>query len=425
MATDNYSKYYPKIVYYGGLLYILSLILEGAIRYILYLFGVEYLIYVRDIFIILCILCYMLSTTRDFIIDRFYLIIVIIFIFHSIIALCYVGNISMLLLAWKIYFPLFFGILFGQLFFENLRLTTNCFILLYILAILGVFVNYFIMFPWEGLEYSLFGFDIEAVRFWTAWEFKRVSGFARTSYDSAIQILLLAIFLICYVKNNSLKLLLWLLAGPAILLTTTKGVILAYFVTSLLIIIIRYIPNYINIYQKGLFVLLVIAIILPLYSNQSLGVGNIPILLTSLYERLIISWPDVFKLVRENGNILLGRGLGGMGTTQLYFETQMYNPGDNIFLFFYANFGIFGAGYLLYLAIIGQSIDLKNELYYYLFILSFFTYGITTSCTENAMFNFFLGNYIAYVGNLKSRHVHDATLRFNYNREAAEGQGHT
>lgn len=422
MSNNNYSKYYYKIVYYGGLLYILSLILEGPIRYILYLGGGQYILYSRDLFIALCIICYLLHAAREFVIDRLLLVIIIIFIFHSIISLYYVGNISMILFAWKVYFPLFFGILFGQLFFINLRLTVKYFTILCIVAIVGVFVNYYKTFPWEGLEYTLFGFDIEAVRFWTAWEFKRVSGFARTSFDSAIQILLLAIFLICYLKNKSLKLLLWLLAGSAILLTTTKGVILAYLVTSLLIIIIRYIPNYFNIYQKVLFVLIGIVIILPLFSVQSLGVGNIPLLFKSLYERMIISWPDVFKLVQENGNILLGRGLGGMGTSQLYFEIQKYNPGDNIFLFFYANFGILGAGYLLYLSIIGQSIDLNTELYYYLFIISFFIYGITTTCTENAMFNFFLGNYIAYVGNLKMRHVHDATFIL---KEAPEGQSNT
>lgn len=419
MFNNNYSKYYYKIVYYGGLLYISSLIFEGPIRYILHLGGGQYILYSRDLFIALCITCYLLHAARAFVVDRLFLIITILFIFHSLISLYYVGNISMILFAWKVYFPLFFGILFGQLFFINLRLTVRYFAILFIVAIVGVFVNYYKTFPWEGLEYSLFGFDIEAVRFWTAWEFKRVSGFARTSFDSAIQILLLAIFLICYLKNKSLKLLLWLLAGLAILLTTTKGVILAYLVTSLLIIIIRYIPNYINIYQKLLYVLIGIVIILPLYSIRNLGGENIPILLQSLFERMIISWPDVFKLVQENGNILLGRGLGGMGTSQLYFEIHRYNPGDNIFLFFYANFGILGAGYLLYLCIIGQSIELNADLYYYLFIVSFIIYGITTTCTENAMFNIFLGNYIAYVGNLKSRQVCDATFML---KEAPEGQ---
>lgn len=410
MATTNSSKYYSQIVYYGGLFYISSLILEGPIRYLLYSFGVEYLIYVRDVLILFCILCYTLSAAKEFIINRIYLVILFIFIFHSIVYIFYVGNIPMLLFAWKIYLPLFFGILFGQLFFVNLRLTVRIFTILFILAVLGAFLNYYRRFPWEGLQYSFFGFDIEAVRFWSAWEFKRVSGFARSSYDAAIQILMIGIFLICYLKNKSLKIILWLLAGPVILLTTTKGVILAYLVISLLLIVIRYIPDYFNIYQKSLYIFLAIGIILPLIPGSNLGVRNIPLLLTSIYERMIIVWPDVFKLVGENGNLLLGRGLGGMGSSQLYYETQLYNPGDNIFLMFYANFGLLGVGYLVYLAIIGQSIDLNTELFYYLFLIFFFIYGITTSCTENAIFNIFLGNFIAYVGNLKMRKVDYVSL---------------
>ena len=92
-----------------------------------------------------------------------------------------------------------------------------------------------------------------------------------------------------------------------------------------------------------------------------------------------------------------------MGTSQQYFEIQKFNPGDNIFLLFYGNFGLLGIGYLLYLAIRGQSLDLKTERFYYLFLFSFFAYGIVTSCIDNALFCLFLGIFLGYINNQKLR----------------------
>jgi hypothetical protein len=103
----------------------------------------------------------------------------------------------MILFAWKTYLLLFIGILYSHLFFTELRLTVRIFSTLLICAIIGVVINYFLEFPWEGLEYRLGGMDIEGVRSWMELiGVKRLSGFARSSYDAAVQILLLVIFLI-------------------------------------------------------------------------------------------------------------------------------------------------------------------------------------------------------------------------------------
>jgi hypothetical protein len=162
-------------------------------------------------------------------------------------------------------------------------------------------------------------------------------------------------------------------------------------------------PNYIKIYHRVLFILLGITIILPIISIGDFTYSNVPFLFVSFFMRVFEGWPDAFRLIQHDGNLLLGRGLGGMGTSQLYFEIQKYNPGDNIMLIFYGNFGLLGVGYLLYLAKLGQSLDLKTELFYYLFLFSFFAYGITTSCIDNGVFCLFLGVFLGYVNNQKLR----------------------
>jgi hypothetical protein len=145
-------------------------------------------------------------------------------------------------------------------------------------------------------------------------------------------------------------------------------------------------------------------IIMPILSIYgSIIYQDVPLALESFFMRISGYWPDAFKLIKQDGNLLLGRGLGGMGTSQLYFEIQKYNSADNIFLLFYGNLGLLGIGYLFYLAIIAQSLDLKTELFYYVFIFSFFAYGIVTSCIDNGMFCLFLGVFLGYVHNPKLR----------------------
>jgi hypothetical protein len=299
---------------------------------------------------------------------------------------------------------LFFGILYGQLFFTKLGVTVRIFSILLICAILGVMINYFIKFPWEGLEYRLGEVEIEAVRSWVdMFGIRRLSGFARTSFDAAVQIILLTLFIFCHLKNNLSKILLWLLIAPPILLTTTKGVIVTYLLLTLVLLARRFVPNIGKIYQKLLYILLAIVIILPISTIITQTYRDIPLYLESFFMRISIGWPDVFKLIKQDGNLLLGRGLGGMGTSQQYFELQKYNPGDNIFLLLYANFGLLGIAYLFYLAKRGQSLDIKSELFYYLFLFSFFSYGIVTSSIDNAIFCLYLGVFLGYVNNQKLR----------------------
>jgi hypothetical protein len=256
-----------------------------------------------------------------------------------------------------------------------------------------------VKFPWEGLEYTIGGVEIEAVRSWSWMGFMRLSGFARTSYDAAGQILLLALFLFCYAKNTSYKYLLWFLAAPGLVLTTTKGIIITYVLLNIFLVIYRFVPNYGKIFQKVLYALLAIDIALPIFAVLGPVYYNVPVILESFFMRLVGNWPEVFSLVQQHGNLLLGRGLGGMGTSQMYFELDKYNSGDNIFLLFYGNLGLFGIVYLYALATLGQSLDIKTEKFYYLFLFSFFAYGIVTSCIDNGFFCLFLGVFLGYINN--------------------------
>ena len=182
-------------------------------------------------------------------------------------------------------------------FSPTLRFTVRIFSILLICAVIGVVINYFREFPWEGLEYSLGGVEIEAVRSWMdMFAIKRLSGFARTSYDAAIQILLLALFLFCYLKNNLSKYLLWLLVAPPLLLTTSKGIIITYFLLTLLFLIFRSIVMYYKLYRMALYLLLAVTIILPITSIILPMYHNVPLVLKSLLMRAeSMGWPRLLR----------------------------------------------------------------------------------------------------------------------------------
>ena len=398
------------MIYYGILIYIASLVFEGPIRFFLQSYGIEYVLYSRDMFIILCLVVYIIKSLNIFKINRAFLIVIIILIFHSIIGIYILNNYLMILFAWKIYLLLLFGILYGQLFFINLRLTVRFFSILVICAISGVIINYYWAFPWEGLTYSLGGFDIQGVEVYgmpSDWALVvlRRSGFSKNYLIAAMDILLLATFLICYLNNNLFMVLIWFFSGLAISLTLAKGVILVYLLITILLLCYRIIPNYYNIYQKVLLVIALIGIAAPYLTYIISPYHDVPVILLSIIQRTLETWPGVFNLVKSHGNLIVGRGFGGMGPSQLYFEFDKINPGDNVFMSFYGNFGIFGILYLLYAVIIAQSLELKREMFYYLFVISFYCVGITTSTIDIPLFSLFFGVFIGYMQLLNQNYL--------------------
>jgi hypothetical protein len=265
----------------------------------------------------------------------------------------------------------------------------------YLVVIIGVYLNVFKQFPWEGLTYDVIGQTIEGTREWSTFGVKRVAGFARASFNTAIQLIILAIFLISYLENKWIKVFLWLLAGPAILLTTSKGILMVYVILSLFLIIYKIVPNFNNIYQKLLIIPILLMIILPVYAyfyydqNVSQDFLKNPLLWT-MHQRMEI-WPDNIAFLRKSGDTILGRGIGGVGMSQYIFEKRYALPGDNLFIYGFGYFGILSIIYFLYIYKLVQNINLKNNLFPYLLLMVLFFYGIVSNVIEDSFFMIFLG----------------------------------
>src|SRR5439155_2601258 len=141
----------------------------------------------------------------------------------------------------------------------------------------------------------------------------------------------------------------WLLSGVTIALTTSKTPALIYLVLSLFWLTRRLVPR--KAWRLVPMGLLAMCVALPLstllvsYDLSSIVQEPIQrLLLASVGDRLDWLWRDALVMVVEHGEPVLGRGVGGIGMAQQYFESALFSPADNLAVYLYALFGVLGIG---------------------------------------------------------------------------------
>lgn len=221
---------------------------------------------------------------------------------------------------------------------------------LWFAAAVGVAADYFWDLPWTGVGYQLLDAEVESSREWTTFGIERLAGFARASFEAADQLLLLSLPLVVLARWKTIKLVIWVAAGVLIILTTTKKTIAVYALLTVLLPIVSFgiFPSLMKrLFSVGLPILVAaIGIGLPvsaLLIDYRLNLDSLvsQVLFASLEDRLTVVWPASFALALEHGSALFGRGIGGIGAAQNYFELWRYMPGDNLYLYLYVTFGIF------------------------------------------------------------------------------------
>ena len=290
--------------------------------------------------------------------------------------------------------PIFFGYVVYPKFKSILRFKKYYLVLL-VLGITGVIINVYYELPWEGFSYMVNGQEIEGNRFWTSSGTRRLSGFGRSSFETAAYLLFLSLMVV----SKKFKIgILWLITGVAIYFTTTKGIFLAYLIISLFFVVWRYVPY---LLKKGfLFFVITANIMIPL-TSWIFSIDNLSDIKTlrSFEDRLSRSWPDAYTLITESGNLLTGRGLGGIGVPQNIFEPEKALPGDNLFVYLAALFGMGSLilySYLLFSMLKKVKKDSFTYILFYTLSLYIFVYGVTTNIVELPVMAICLGLVFRY-----------------------------
>ena len=288
---------------------------------------------------------------------------------------------------------------------------------LWLTAVVGVFLDSVYTFPWVGFNYEVQGVTVEGARQWSTFGVARLGGFAQASFSAANQILLLGSFVVMTSNRWGWRLVVWSASGAAIYLTTTKSILGVFIVLSLFLALERFVPR--SVWRLLPTAIMIVGVALPLSTlliNYALDLNSrlSQVFLFSFDARLTDTWPQTFELIAQQGNVLLGRGIGGIGTPQRYFEplSELSSPGDNLFLYLYALVGITVLPVMLSYALSATRLELRNRLdsFFFTAILSILLLGITSNVLESGIFSLFFGLSLRHVlapkWHLRPRHTH-------------------
>ncbi|MGH2507279.1 MAG: hypothetical protein ACRDHZ_07715 [Ktedonobacteraceae bacterium] len=332
------------------------------------------------------------------------------FVVMSVATLVYVvvgaarlsGGVMQALFGLWVFAPLLYGLLVGPVLLDELRRFRHLILVLFWVACVGVVASMFVKFPWSGFAYNLAGSSIEASRQWGAFGVNRPAGFARASFSAAHQFLLFGIFLTVTAKSAWRRVLIWVVAGAGIVLTTSKGPAGAWLLVSLYLVTRR-----LGFRRSWNIVVILLAASIVVVPLSTLAVAYDPtfnnfssqLLFTSFGDRLVWMWPRSFALLSGWTQWLTGIGLGGIGAPQLYFDTARYLPADNLFVYLCVDFGVLVA--LLFVAWVAFSAfgprrhDHSLRLFTSPLLLATLAAGGTATIVEGATFAFFLGLSLA------------------------------
>lgn len=337
----------------------------------------------------------------------------LIFILNAMYALI-IGRMPMAVgFAFYIWLPFFIGLLVVS--FKLQDEFKKYIVIWWLIATIGVLLNSQIRFPWIGESYQVMGQSVQTARDWTTAGLDRLAGFSRASYAASNQIALFCMVILAMRISLLRKLIVWIISTIAVYLTTSKVTLFIMVIAPILIVIINVfqskskqdIPSKQTVRLATMMVTILAAtmVLLPIFSlttfsNVSHSDGHVFLNLNSLYERMWRMWPQAWDLILDEGNPILmifGRGLGGIGTPQIFFEALRQNSADNFFVYIYVMFGIASVFFIRFLIVnLKKWADSGNTnfLIYFALTISVIIIGITSNVVENATSLLVLGMLI-------------------------------
>jgi hypothetical protein len=386
-------------------LFMVMQLAAGVIRWVLDMVGGAVLTYIPNAFMLLCIL-FVFSCEIYYARLRHMTLAFLIWVLLCLLVGIYnTGSPAQAVFALWVLLPFFFGLSVGPILMKPHPLRPLFYVIVFVVAVGGVLVHDFVALPWVGVSYQVGGVELEGAREWHASGGKqRLSGFARSSFDVAGQILVAAGLLSLCIKNAWVRLALWSFCAFAISLSTSKGILLTLFMAWLASESL--IRRNIRLLQ-GIFILGIIWLILPpvmgwtMDWSQAARVDIDHPLYGSFIDRMNDMWPRALDLATEHGVPLLGRGLGGIGVPLSIFEPAFANAGDNLWVYMAVIGGIFSipiliAGYMQIFKLCRLPLAVENREILILAVIVNW-YGGVSNILEHAVLALIFGIVCRYL----------------------------
>ncbi|MGE4530470.1 MAG: hypothetical protein AB7C98_04005 [Acidithiobacillus sp.] len=207
----------------------------------------------------------------------------------------------------------------------------------------------------------------------------------------------------------------WLIAGAGIALTTSKGPLGGWLMVSMYFAggaLLRWPRYWMQLWFFAFTFILLTMILVPLsalwihYDPSFHGYIN-NFLFASFGDRLNWMWPDSLHLLNLDGayHWWVGRGLGGIGAAQQYFEPARHLAADNLFVYVTVYVGL-PVALLLFAALWWRVVRLtlaRNAVAWRLpVVLALVAYGVVMNEVEESLLAFFLGLALSMSSHTKS-----------------------
>jgi hypothetical protein len=385
--------------------YILIYAFEGVIRYELYNVGASSAILARDGLLVIPLAALLIAQACRLRVHPAFFVFGAIVAVHGTIAALNIGLVFPALYGAMLLVNILFGFIAARQLTQPPRRVVQLMVLIWVASIIGVVLDKFVYtMPWTGLETHIGGITVDVSRAWdTTGIDKRVAGFTRSSIATAMLLPAIALVLAPRMRSFLLRVLFLAVTCTAIAFTTQKGSLIAFAVVTAILCMPAWSRYWLLCVACISFAAFDVA--LPLATSGLLipeqgGVFS----LGSFAMRISTTWPDAWSWIHTHDIFPFGVGLGGIGGAQRFYAQDFTNPSDNLFIYLYGNFGVWGVVYLAWAAWIGRRLpnELRATAIAPLAILAFeLGYGAVLSMLEDQMASLFIG---AAVGMLWQLH---------------------
>lgn len=394
----------------GGMLWMVAGFLaittfEGVLRYAAAKAGVPWIIYAKDLLIIgavvLGVICTFASDLRNLAFWTVGLIAAI----GVTVGFVLLPDPKQSLFAAKTWLPLICGTLVGAMAGGDSRILRRTCQILWISAVVGIVLTVFWPAPWVGFVYEVGGVEMEGSREWAIGEAVRSAGFSRASFDAAMQCLFFGT-IIAMSSRFGVAILIWLVSAGAIFLSVSRTALIAVVVAGALYLLVRSLSATQRLAKLAVLGLAISVIALPFasayYYKEVAGIADTTtVASTSSFEmRALETWPEGMALLERGGNVVTGRGLGGIGVAQEFFEREIFSPGDNLFVYLWVALGSLGIALLLFIPFqvwrAAMPLTTKRQAAVVM-VGAFLAIGLTLNGIEAAIASLFLGLSLAWL----------------------------
>ena len=377
----------------------MTYLFEGPARYVLMLAHVPTLIYLRDV-AAFALVAFAVSSWLGGERRLFPLVVAVYVLFlHLLCGELTLPGVIQPLLGLKVFFTFLFGMAASGAIAERAEVLPKLALVAFIATVCGVALDVVIDFPWAGEAYESALATVQVSREWSSGGIPRLAGFARASFDAATIVLVLIVPLLAVRWNALFRAMLWATAFVTIWLTTSKGALLALAALAVWAVLESYVSMK-RLILPWIAAFASICFALPIAATQfGFGVRRSDVAgwLSSFVERIDFMWPDAINTWLTHGNLVTGRGLGGIGFAQVSSEWWRYNAADNLMIYLLVSFGLFAilyaGGFLLSLRrtfTADPSLDFLARCVRG-WALVVFSYGCTSNMVEQPLMNMVIG----------------------------------